>query len=89
MTPPITHLPKSNIRATKPTYKKRGRPVSTDTVHYPKSFSAPIETVRMLEAMAEHLAIGTDEAPNNSATICLSIVALHKQIFGKDNEDRT
>jgi len=86
MTPPLTHIPKPNVVAPKTTYKKRGRPVTTGSVKFPKSFSAPIETVRKLEELAEYFAIDTNEAPNNSATVCEGIIELHARVFGDDNE---
>ena len=86
MTPPLTHITKPNVPAPKTTYKKRGRPVTTGSVKFPKSFSAPIETVTMLVELAEHFSLETNEAPNNSATVCIAINELHANVFGDDNE---
>ncbi len=86
MTPPLTHITKPNVKPVKKIYKKRGRPVTTGTVKFPKSFSAPIETVTMLVELAEHFSIETNEAPNNSATVCIAINELHANVFGDDDE---
>ena len=83
MTPPLTHIPKPNVVAPKPTYKKRGRPVTTGTVNFPKSFSAPIEVVTMMIELADYFSIEAKEAPNNSAAVCESIIYLHAHVFGE------
>jgi len=81
MTPPIQHITKAKaLEPAKPKYKKRGRPVTTGQIKYPKSFGASHEQVAMLEELAAHFAV--NEAPNNSAAVCISIEWVHNAIFG-------
>ena len=86
MTPPLTHIPTPNVAAPKTTYKKRGRPVTTGTVNFPKSFAAPKPTVDMMVELAEYFSIEEGKAPTNSATVCIAINELHANVFGDDNE---